>query len=136
MLRYRLLWSALTLTLALTNIHCSSGGGGDSPTAPPNKFIISIIDNAFSPQSPVIGPGTTVRWELDGMDPTHTTTEMDGTWDSGFVFNALGNFFERNFPASETGQTFEYFCVTHQASDAMQGSIRVGTDAPDPRDGY
>lgn len=140
MLRYKVLVTALTLVCALTNMHCSSGGGGGgggTPTAPPsNQVIISIVDNAFSPQSPVISPGDTVRWVMNGMDPTHTSTEMNGTWDSGFVFNAQGNFFERTFTTAESGLTFQYFCVTHQASDAMQGSIRVGANAPDPDDGY
>jgi plastocyanin len=140
MRRQQIVWSALAIASALTNIHCNGGGGGsDSPTAPPpppNQVIISIVDNAFSPQSPVVSPGTTVRWVMDGMDPTHTTTAMDGTWDSGFVFNAQGNFYQRTFPVSESGQTFQYFCITHQATDAMQGSIRVGNNAPDPPDGY
>ena len=139
MLRYKILWSTVALTCALTNMHCSSGGGGgSSPTAPPtaSTVIISIVDSAFVPQSPVIAPGDTVRWRMDGMDPTHTSTAMDGTWDSGFVFNAQGNFFERTFTSAESGRTFQYFCVTHQASEAMQGSIRVGSNAPDPPAGY
>lgn len=137
--RHRVLVTALTLVCALTNMHCSSGGGGgDSPTAPPaaNRIIISIVDSAFNPKSPVITPGDTVRWVMDGMDPTHTSTAMDGTWDSGFVFNAQGNFYERTFSAAESGRTFQYFCITHQVSAGMQGSIRVGANAPDPPDGY
>ncbi len=139
MLRQRILLSGLALACALTNAQCGGGGGGgggSTPTVPANRVVISIIDNEFDPRSPVIAPGTTVRWVLDGMDPTHTTTEMNGTWDSGFVFNAQGNFYERTFSASEDGMTFEYFCVTHQASHAMQGSIRVGSGAPDPQPGY
>lgn len=139
MSRHSLLAIAITTACAVVNIHCNSGGGGGStPTAPPsvNRVIISIVDNAFEPQSPVISPGDTVRWVLDGMNPSHTVTEMGGTWDSGFVFNAQGNFYERTFPTSEAGQTFQYFCITHQVSDAMQGSIRVGANAPDPPDGY
>lgn len=138
MWRNRILVGAILLACATSSIQCSSGGGGGSPTAPPppQTVIISIVDNAFTPRSPVINAGETVRWVMNGMNPSHTTTEMGGTWDSGFVFNAQGNFFERTFPASENGETFEYFCVTHQATDAMQGSIRVGQGAPDPRDGY
>ncbi len=131
--------SILILVFAATSsLHCGGGGGGGgaTPTAPGGPVVISIVDNAFSPRSPVISPGQTVRWVLDGMDPTHTTTAMNGSWDSGFVFNAQGNFYERTFPATETGRTFEYSCVTHRDSDAMQGSIRVGADAPDPQDGY
>jgi plastocyanin len=138
MSREKVLVAALLVFCATSMVQCSSGGGGGTPTAPsiPQTVIISIVDNAFSPRSPVISPGQTVRWVMNGMNPGHTSTEMGGTWDSGFVFNAQGNFFERTFPASENGQTFEYFCITHQTSDAMQGSIRVGQGAPDPRDGY
>lgn len=139
MLRNRFLLTMLTMACAVTNMHCSSGGGGGgggTPTTPTNRIIISIVDNAFSPQSPIVQPGTTVRWVMDGMDPTHTTTEMGGTWDSGFVFNAQGNFYERTFTSGENGRTFQYFCITHQVSDQMQGSIRVGANAPDPPDGY
>lgn len=118
-----------------------SSGGDASPTAPaptpnPSAVVVRVVDDAFSPQSVTIQPGETVRWELAGMDLSHTSTSINGTWNSGFAFNVQGATFERTFPASEDGQTFEYFCVTHQDCCAMQGSIRVGNSAPPPRTGY
>lgn len=112
---------------------CDSGGGGGGGG---NLVIVEVEDNAFSPKSVNIRPGDTVRWVLRGADPNHTTTAMAGTWDSGFVFSAEGDFFERTFPTEEDGQTFEYSCISHKACCAMQGSVRVGSSAPDPTDGY
>lgn len=97
---------------------------------------VRILDNRFDPKSLLIQPGDTVRWVFRGSDQTHTTTEMNGTWDSGFVFVQEGNFFERTFPVSEDGQTFMYSCVTHQGCCEMQGSILVGASAEPPDDGY
>lgn len=108
----------------------------DDPGAQDGVHEVRILDNSFDPQSLIIQPGDTVRWVLRGNDQTHTTTEMSGTWDSGFVFVAEGNFFERTFPRSEDGMTFMYSCVTHQGCCEMQGSVLVGTNASPPDDGY
>ncbi len=86
---------------------------------------VDVLDNSFQPKSITIQPGDTVRWTLRGSDPTHTTTAMAGNWDSGFAFNMAGAFFERTFPDSEDGMTFEYFCATHRDCCAMQGSVRM-----------
>ncbi len=99
-------------------------------------IVIEVVDNAFNPKSLSIRPGDTVRWVLRGVDQTHTTSEMAGAWDSGFVFRQQGDFFERTFPVTEDGQTFMYSCRSHQGCCQMQGSVRVGTGAPDPSDGY
>ncbi len=113
-----------------------NGGGGGGGGGDPDMVIVDVLDNSFDPKSVTIQPGDTVRWVLRGQDSSHTATEMNGTWDSGFVFNAAGAFFERTFPISEDGQTFQYYCVTHQGCCEMQGSVRVGANAPDPGDGY
>lgn len=111
---------------------CEMAGGGTDPRI----REVRVLDNQFDPKSLTIQPGDTVRWILRGADPTHTTTEMNGSWDSGFVFVAEGNFFERTFPQSEDGQTFMYSCVTHKGCCEMQGSILVGANAAPPDDGY
>lgn len=98
--------------------------------------VVSVQDNAFSPKSVTIQPGDTVRWELTGRDTSHNVTAMSGAFESGFVFTSTGAFFERTFPESEDGETFEYSCTTHQACCQMQGSILVGADASPPTDGY
>lgn len=124
----------LTLLLA-----CSSGGS-DSPSAPPppptgNVVEVAVDDNFFEPQSVKIEPGDTVRWVLRGNLLNHTTTELDGEWASGFL-DQPGATFERTFGQADDGKTFEYKCDTHWVSDEMQGSVRVGEDAPPPRPGY
>ena len=112
--------------------HCVDSDGPPSSGA----FVtVEILDNAFSPQQLQIQAGQTVRWVMKGANQSHTTTAMGATWDSGFVFNADGDFFERTFPLSENNRTFEYSCVTH-TDGGMKGSILVGDDAPDPGDGY
>ena len=132
-------WLCVDLFQKKSHANNSSDCGAESSPPPPgggNVVIVSIVDFAFSPQQVNIQPGDTVRWVLDGNNLSHTTTAMAGTWDSGFVFNVQGASFERTFPPAEDGQTFQYFCVTHQASHQMQGSVLVGENAPDPDDGY
>ena len=122
---------------------CSSsgGGGGNTPTQPSgpvdeNTVLIEIFDNEFRPKSVRIQAGQTVRWVLRGNGPAHTTTARDGIWDSGFAFPTQGAMFERQFPASEDGQTFEYACLSHEACCNMRGSIQVGATAPPADPGY
>ncbi len=107
----------------------SQGGGGVA-------VEVRVSDNAFTPKSVTISPGDTVRWVFSGVNLNHTVTARDGTFDSGFAFQVNGAMFERTFPASEDGRTFEYACISHQSCCSMQGSVRVGSSAPAPDDGY
>lgn len=133
--------------LALLVTACS--GGSDSPSAPPPQppppsndvVVVNVDDNFFDPKSVQIEPGQTVRWVLRGRMTNHTVTErsdLDGTesWDSGFVFQQEGDTFEHTFVQADDGRTFEYLCETHWVSDEMQGSVRVGENAPPPNPGY
>lgn len=109
---------------------------GDDVPADGDVVTIRIVDNAFDPQSAQIEPGDTVEWVFSGSDFRHTTTAMDGSWDSGFAFQANGARFRRRFTAADDGKTFQYFCTTHQTCCQMQGSILVGSNAPQPPPGY
>jgi plastocyanin len=119
---------------------CGGGGGGGTPTMPPppggEVMVVRVLDNRFDPQSITVEPGTTVRWIMRGTMPGHTVTDNGGAFDSGFVFVNDGDTFERTFPQSEEGQTFNYACQSHQACCNMQGSVRVGNSAPQPDPGY
>lgn len=140
----------LSLILALAGLGCSGDGDGDggvsstSPSSPPatsstspNDIVtVELLDFEFRPKSITIQPGQTVRWVLRGDDLTHTTTERDGVWDSGMVFTQEGMVFERTFSNEEAGQTFNYSCASHQDCCNMQGSVRVGANAPPPAPGY
>ncbi len=131
---------SITLFLALAPFACSGGGDGSSPTSSSSSggqvVTVEILDFQFSPKSILINPGQTVRWVLRGNDRTHTTTQLEGTWDSGLVFGQDGATFQCTFGAQEEGQTFNYFCRSHQGSHQMQGSIRVGVSAPPPDPDY
>lgn len=127
--------------LALLLIACSSDS--DSPSAPPpspppsNDVVeVTVDDNLYAPKSVTIEPGQTVRWVLRGNDTGHTVTANDGAFDSGFTFTSAGATFEHTFGASVDGQTFEYHCSAHQNCCQMQGSVRVGENAPPPNPGY
>ena len=133
------IWMCVDLFQKKKHAKQSTDCGVDSDSEPPpasNVVIIDVADNTFNPKSVVIEAGDTVRWQMAGGSTDHTTTALAGTWDSGFAFNSEGSFFERTFPLSEDGQTFEYYCATHQACCQMRGSIRVGAEAPEPGDGY
>ncbi|HRC86427.1 MAG TPA: plastocyanin/azurin family copper-binding protein [Thermoanaerobaculia bacterium] len=136
--------STLTAGLLLAVLACGGGGGGGgSPTEPPpspqpqaQTVIIDINDNSYTPKSVVVNAGDTVRWVLRSSTPTHTITELNGAFDSGFVLRNQGDQYERTFTAAESGQTFNYSCKTHSSCCLMRGSIRVGQSAPPPTPGY
>ncbi len=131
-------WLCVDVFQKKSHANKSSDCGAESSPPPPgggNVVIVSIVDNAFSPQQVTIQPGDTVRWVLKGNDLSHTTTAT-GTWDSGFRFDVQGARFERTFTQADDGQTFQYFCRTHQACCQMQGSVLVGENAPSPSPGY
>jgi plastocyanin len=118
---------------------CGGGGGGSSPTSPtptpqPQTVVIQVQDDQFSPKDVTINPGDTVRWVRTGSLSSHTATANDGSFDSGTAFQQSGGTFEKTFNAS--GQTYEYICKTHYGCCQMAGSIRVGSNSPNPHPGY
>ena len=130
------LLACLLFLLALT----FSGCGGDNSTGngPNNGQVVtvSVRDNFFDPKSITISPGTTVRWVMRGSMTNHTVTENNGLFDSGFRFRNDGDNFERTFGSGDNDKVFLYHCETHWNSDEMQGSIRVGANAPEPPPRY
>jgi len=134
---------AATVVAVLGALACSGGGGG-SPTSPgntpssnPSQIVVEVQDDAFSPKSISIQPGDTVVWRLTGSPSAgHTVTDLDGTFDSGHVFTSAGATFQHTFTSADAGKTFQYKCQTHYACCMMQGSIRVGDNAPTPAPGY
>ena len=117
-----------------------SGCGGDNSTSNGSNngqvVIVSIRDNFFDPKSITISPGTTVRWVMRGSMTNHTVTENNGMFDSGFRFRNDGDVFERTFGSGDSDKIFLYHCETHWNSDEMQGSVRVGANAPPPPPRY
>jgi len=134
---WRLTGTSLIFFLTLAAFSC----GGDNSTTPSSPSVgqpvtVEIFDFEFRPKSITVETGQTVRWIFRGSDQTHTTTDRNGAWDSGFVFTQQGATFERTFGAQEAGGTFNYSCRSHQGCCQMQGSVRVGASAPPPDDGY
>lgn len=127
--------AAFAVTLAVA---CGGGGGGGGPTAPPGNVpktvTIEVRDFTYEPRQLTINPGDTVRWVYRGADPTHTVTEINGTFRSGAGFNNNGAVYERTFTGNNA--TFNYSCDAHKDTNNMKGSIRVGQEAPSPNPGY
>ena len=75
-----------------------------------------VVDNfAFSPASIEIQPGMTAHWEFEQSG--HTTTSLQGYWDSGTV--ADGGVYDRVFPSAGS---FGYKCKPHPS---MTGVVKV-----------
>jgi plastocyanin len=134
-----LLPAILLPAILLAIASCGGGGGGyggSTPTQPsgPKVVTVELREHRFEPKSVLIEPGDTVRWVMAGADPTHTVSARDGSFDSGAVFTSSGAAYERRFDTP--GRTHEYYCNSHQGCCQMQGSVRVGMDAPNPNPGY
>ena len=82
----------------------------------PSQASVSIEGFKFTPASITIQKGTTVTWtNLDGA--SHTSTALDGKWDS----KTLGKDNSYSFTFNDTG-TFNYKCSFHFT---MQGTVTV-----------
>jgi plastocyanin len=93
------------------------GGGGSPSTARGGGiFDVAMVDFTFTPNAPIIQPGTTVRWTNNGLFQ-HTSTRTP-TWDSGIV--SPGNFFDFTF--ANAGLAYDYVCMLHFG---MEGTINV-----------
>ncbi len=133
----------LTVFSAVSVLALLSCGGSSSPTqsnmAPPgggNMVTVSVVDNAFNPQTVHVSPGDTVKWVLMGSNTMHTVTDNGGAFNSGFVFTSPGASFTHTFTTSDAGHTFNYICQTHAACCGMRGAVEVGSGAPPPGPGY
>lgn len=138
---------------SLTAIAAACGGGGSGPTGgggnpPPGSAVVnvSMTDNgglapyAFSPATPTITVGTTVKWTNSGTT-AHTTTSDSPGWDSDslaprgsttcdpYGYNcqpgSAPGTFQQTFM---TAGTYQYHCQFHVAQ-GMTGTITV-TPAP------
>ncbi len=108
--------------------------GESTPPPGSTTVIVEVRDNLYEPKQVKIDSGDTVRWVMRGSNANHTVTEMNGAFDSGFVFQADGNTFDRKF--TQNNQTFNYSCVSHAGCCDMRGSVQVGENAPAPEPGY
>jgi hypothetical protein len=116
---------------------CGGGGGGRTPTQPPppppppptGDVAVDVREFAFNPKS-----GQTVVWQLEGDLTNHNVIALAGRF-SGSLSQPDATF-RQTFTEDDRNRTFEYRCSTHQGCCMMQGSVRVGANAPAPQPGY
>jgi len=113
--------------IALVGVACS----GDEPTQPlpPQGVLVTVSDNAFSPNSTVAAAGTRVTWQWQGtvqhsvvFDQTAPGSALQTTGTFNRTFTTAGNYF--------------YHCEIHGAM-GMTGVVSVtssggGTPPPAP----
>jgi plastocyanin len=116
--------AVLVIGLALMAASCSSSGEPTSTTDDPSSVPTSPVETrvgienfSFTPGDLVVSVGTTVEWQNRASGTSHTTTAVDGEWDSGVL--EAGGSFSQTF--TEAG-AFDYFCSIHPA---MTGTITV-----------
>jgi plastocyanin len=112
---------------------CGGGGGGGGTTGPPAGNTpppaggISVTNNAFSPSSKTVAPGTTVEWAWntcsggDGYGSGETCVAHGVNFDDGISSptQSQGRF-SRNFG---TAGSYPYRCAVH--GSAMSGTVTV-----------
>ncbi len=116
--------AVLAIGIALMVMSCSSESDPTTTTGDPSTGSTSPVETrvgienfSFTPGDLVVAVGTTVEWQNRASGTSHTTTAVDGEWDSGSL--AGGGSFSQTF--TETG-SFDYFCAIHPA---MTGTITV-----------
>ena len=93
---------------------CSDSSGPDEDET---VTIEMRTGNVFSPASPTIDAGTTVRWINEDAVAHNTTSSTAGLWASSNL--AEGGTFQRTFA---TAGSFPYECTIHPG---MTGTITV-----------
>ena len=89
---------------------------GDQIQGPSGTTTVTIRDNLFTPQTVIIGRGTTIRWANNGSN-IHTSVADNNRWSSGNI--QPGGTFSHMF--TDAG-TFPYRCTLHPG---MTGTIIV-----------
>lgn len=88
-------------------------------TAASQRYTSTVSNFTFAPSTLTIAPGDTVQWVFH--DGTHSTTSVDGLWDSGVQSSGT---FAFTFP---TSGSYAFFCKLHSS---MTGIITVQESVP------
>ncbi|MDO8691469.1 MAG: cupredoxin domain-containing protein [Dehalococcoidia bacterium] len=117
----RILCSVAPLTAVLAILLALLPAAIASPVTAPQRatVTVSMVDNAFQPQTIIIQVGDTVVWTNNGALPHTSTSDTAGIWDSGTL--SPGQAFSRTF---DTAGTFPYHSTIHQAL-GMVGTVIV-----------
>jgi plastocyanin len=129
----------VSIALALISAFACGGGGDGYSTSPttnqpggpsgnpaPGTVGISVTNNEFTPSTPTVPVGTTVRWTWNSCSEDvylgRMCTDHSVTFDDGSTSSATQNqgTFSRTFTVAKT---YNYHCAVHGA--AMAGSITV-----------
>jgi plastocyanin len=101
------------------------------------NHVVSVVDNQFIPRDITITVGDTVQWDWNAGTMSHTVTSGTGSADpnSGDLFESGlrtngGAMFEWT---STTDGLQRYFCIPHEITDDMKGTITVN---PAPGGGH
>lgn len=106
------------VTMVLAAVACWGEGGGGNfgtginqpppPPAPPDSStLVTIIDNAFVPNTAAVTVGKAVRW-TNGGALTHNVTAGDASFSSGAIVS--GGQFQRTFTVAGN---VAYSCTLH-----------------------
>jgi plastocyanin len=90
---------------------------GAAGVAAADTIPVDVQSNFFSPAEVFIATGDTVSWVFH--DSLHTTTSVDGLWDSGL--QSSGTF---EFTFDQAGD-YGYFCTLHLECCNMVGIVHV-----------
>jgi plastocyanin len=114
--------SLVYIRTALASLALAAAIGGSVANAAPSDGQTVNIDNlAFAPGDVTIPAGSTLAWTNLESGVPHTTTSLDGVWDSGVL--ATGASFSQTF--AQAGD-FAYQCSIHPS---MRGVIHVTDSA-------
>lgn len=84
------------------------GGGDVQDLDSPDEFADDETPGDYDTNVLEIQPGDTVTWTNDDPGMVHTATDVDGSFDSGFLNE--GDSWSRTF--TEPGE-YEYYCIPH-----------------------
>jgi len=116
MIRHRLA-AAFAILGALTLAACAGPSTSSTTSGPSPRATVEIVDFTFVPAEITVAAGTTVEWVNREKAVPHTTTSVDGVWDSGTL--QPGDTFRFTF--DEPG-TYPYLCTIHPY---MKGTVVV-----------
>jgi plastocyanin len=117
--------SLLTKSLiGLAALALLAGGAG---VARADTVFVSVESNFFDQAEITINQGDTVVW-VWVASAAHTTTSIDGLWDSG-IQSQMGFMFQYTF--NNPGD-FVYICTLHFGCCNMAGVVHVNAVCPPP----
>jgi plastocyanin len=107
-------------TAVVASLALAAVVGGSAVQAAPADQNVSIDRFAFSPAEVTVGVGTSVVWTNQQSGVPHTSTSLDGLWDSDVL--ATNKTF--SFTFNQSGD-FAYQCDIHPS---MRGVVHVTAD--------